>query len=122
MRSGQTAHIHTKLRKGCDYGFIAVFSAVGDVEPSPYVPVHKTQILRDGKPSFVTPTTIRLTRQLRPIYETSLVADEDCTLYLYQELDTALDTHAIGRIVPHATGIKALFVHAVRWIYRNTRW
>lgn len=117
--AGQSVSMHARLRKDGDGAFISVFAAEGEAEPSPYVAVTKTMMLRDGRPQFVTPTTMRLTRHHRPKHEITVVAEEDCTFYLMQEVDVESDVRAIGRIYPHGSSI---FVHARRWFYRVTGW
>lgn len=119
MRAGQTAHLHARLRKDATYAYVCVFSAVGDVEPSPHVPAAKLGILQKGRPVMAQPTTMRLTRELRPKHRIELVADEDCTLYLMQEVDTAADTLARGRISTHVPRLNALFVQAFGWLRRS---
>lgn len=117
MRSGQTVHIHARLRKGSDYGFVAVFSAAGGGDPAPHVASHKAAFVRSGKPEFLTPTTIRLTRQAKPEHKLVITADENCNMYLMQELDTAKDIRANGRMKINGSRIQTILAYARRWLY-----
>ena len=124
VKRGDTLHIHVRLRNGSDYAFVAVFSSEGGSDPAPYVPYHKLELngSKSG-PGMVSPATIRLTRHAKPNHKLELRAEESSAFYLMQEVDTAADILAKGRIRKNGTGIlAALAAYTSRWFHGDARW
>ena len=118
MRKGQLVHFHARLRPGQHVAFCEVYCSVGGYEPSPFIPASKLDLLQDGKPRFLQPTTLRLSEH-SPDRSITIVADEDCRFYLMQDVDVKGDPRVKGRITTDGTIFQKLLVFAFGWLSRN---
>lgn len=116
MRRGNSAHLHVSLRKGEDYAYVEVFTSYGKEKPSPHVPLAALSVKR-GEPQIMKPTTIRLSEN-RTSHVLTLTADQNCKLYLMQDIDRVGDKLAKGKIYRDGKLYK-IIDRTRRWLSRN---
>jgi hypothetical protein len=116
VRRGQTVHFRVKLDTArMTQAFCPVYfaEARGGFPPSPHVPLAKLDI-RSGEPKMLNPSFLLACIQL-PERQISIVADEDGTFSLMQDVDLRDDPTAKGWIWKDGP-FRKLLAHARRWL------
>lgn len=119
VERGEKIHLHARLRKGQAYAYVEAFSAIEGTKPAPHVEAFKLSVTSGGKPNFAAPVSMRLTDDRRPRQTLTITADDDCEFYLFQDVDTASDTLAKGRIVNDGKSTYTRCILALRRLCGN---
>ena len=100
VHAGQRVSFEARLREERGFAFLQLYSFVKGYEPSPHVPAYKLGTVENGKPTMVSPVTLRL-NPAKASGAISVVADENCYFQVVQEVDTPSDPTAKVRINRH---------------------
>lgn len=90
---GDKVVISGRLPPDAKLGRLFVFASENGAKFSPYVPHVADVVVADGRPSIMTPLSLRLVDS-RPEREISFVSDIDGFIRVMQEIDTLNDPRA----------------------------
>lgn len=99
-KAGDILHIRCSIPKGVEeQARVEIYSAVGNYEHSPHVPVKMLGTLFDGKPAMLQPTRVVLHSQ-RTNYEFVIPVEEDDSSFIVkQEVDSLTDLKAKVKVL-----------------------
>lgn len=89
--------VSAQLRDKQSYGRMSIWSASGDDEFSPHIPLHQLGLVVDGRPDLATPMSFRLTPEV-PKRSLSFFAGAALRFQVRQEIDVREDPLAIVKI------------------------